>query len=188
MAKGFHSTQHCFNDVCGACVACECGLVHISHGGLWSNWTRAFSKMPHLHSLRSSPGVVQERSKTLHGTADARKDCTGGGGAQRADGGRGRADDGLALLEWESFAGLIAPVAEGVQMAVDARMEALRQQYDIDVQVYKARIDHLQLMLASLGIRESLELLPSTGGVSTSQSVQDDQYIADMFMENQGLN
>ena len=42
-------------------------------------------------------------------------------------------------------------------------------------------------MLASLGIREPLELLPSTGGASTSQSVQDDQYTADMFTENQGL-
>ena len=58
MAKGFHSTQHCFNNVYGACVACECGLVHIPYGGLRSNWTRAFSKMPCSHSLRSSPGVV----------------------------------------------------------------------------------------------------------------------------------
>ena len=55
------------------------------------------------------------------------------GGSQRADGGRGRADDGLALPEWESFAGLVAPVAEGVQTAVDAKMEALHQQHDIDV-------------------------------------------------------
>ena len=66
-------------------------------------------------------------------------------------------------------------------------MEALRQQHDIDVQAYKARIDHLQLILASLGIREPLELLPSTGGVSTSRSIHDDQYIADMFMENHRL-
>ena len=42
-------------------------------------------------------------------------------------------------------------------------------------------------MLASLGIREPLELLPSTSGVSTSRSIQDDQYTADMFMENQEL-
>ena len=42
-------------------------------------------------------------------------------------------------------------------------------------------------MLASLGIREPLELLPSTGGVSTSRSVHDDQYTADMFTENQQL-
>ena len=34
VAKGFHSTQHCFNDVCGACVACDCGLVYAPHGGL----------------------------------------------------------------------------------------------------------------------------------------------------------
>ena len=90
------------------------------------------------------------------------------------DGGRGQEDDGLTLSEWESFAGLVAPVAEGVQKAVDARMEALRQQHDIDIQAYKARIDHLQLMLASLGIREPLELLPSTSGASTLQSIQDD--------------
>ena len=83
--------------------------------------------------------------------------------------------------------GLVAPVAKEVQMAVDARMEALRQQHDISVQAYKARIEHLQLMLASLGIREPLELLPSTSRASTSQSIQDDQYIADMFTENQGL-
>ena len=69
-------------------------------------------------------------------------------------------------------------------MAIDTRMEALCQQHDIDVQAYKARIDHLQLMLASLGIREPLELLPSTGGASTSRSIQDDQYTADMFTEN----
>ena len=37
-----------------------------------------------------------------------------------------RADDALALLEWESFAGLVALVVEGVGMVVDARMEALR--------------------------------------------------------------
>ena len=48
------------------------------------------------------------------------------GGAQRADGGCGQADDGLALSEWESFAGLVAPMAEGVQTAVEARIEALR--------------------------------------------------------------
>ena len=61
-----------------------------------------------------------------------------------------------------------------MQTAIDARMEALRQQHDIDVQAYKARIDHLQTMLASLGIREPLELLPSTSGASTLQSIQDD--------------
>ena len=96
------------------------------------------------------------------------------GGAQRTDGGRGRVGDGLPLPEWESFAELIAPVAEGVQMDVNATMEALRQQHDIDVQDYKARIEHLETMLASLGIREPLELLPSTGGASTSQSIQND--------------
>ena len=41
--------------------------------------------------------------------------------------------------------------------------------------------------MASLGIREPLELLPSTGGASTSRSVHDDQYTADMFTENQQL-
>ena len=96
------------------------------------------------------------------------------GGAQRANGGRGQANDGLSLSEWESFAGLVAPVAEGVQMAVDATMEALRQQHDIDVQAYKAIIDHLETMLAFLGIREPLELHPSTGGASTLRSIQDD--------------
>ena len=109
------------------------------------------------------------------------------GGAQRADGGRGREGDGLALPEWESFAGLVAPMVEGVQTAVDATMEALCQQHDIDVQAYKARIDHLETMLASLGIRELLELLPSTGGASTLRSIEDDQYTVNMFTENQGL-
>ena len=66
-------------------------------------------------------------------------------------------------------------------------MEALRQQYDIDVQAYKARIEHLETVLASFGIREPLELLLSTGGASTSWSVHDDQYTADMFTENQQL-
>ena len=42
-------------------------------------------------------------------------------------------------------------------------------------------------MLASLGIRKPLELLPSTGGASTSRSISDDQYTADMFTENQHL-
>ena len=42
-------------------------------------------------------------------------------------------------------------------------------------------------MLASLGIREPLELLPSTGGASTSQSIHGDQYTADIFTENQQL-
>ena len=48
------------------------------------------------------------------------------GGAQRADGGRGHAGDGLPLPEWEPFAGLVALVAEGVQTDVDATMDALR--------------------------------------------------------------
>ena len=108
-------------------------------------------------------------------------------GAQRANGGRGRAGDGLPLPEWKSFAGLVAPVAEGVQTDVDATMEALRQQHDIDVQAYKARIEHLETVLASLGIREPLEFLPSTNGASTSRSIQDDQYTVDMFTENQEL-
>ena len=42
-------------------------------------------------------------------------------------------------------------------------------------------------MLAFLGIRESLELLPSTSGASTSRNVHDDQYIANMFTKNQQL-
>ena len=117
----------------------------------------------------------------------AKKAYAGGGGVQRADGGHGDASDRLPLPEWEPFAGSVAPVAKGVQTDVDATMEALRQQYDIDVQAYKARIKHLETVLASLGIREPLELLPSIGGVSTSQSVHDDQYTADMFMENQQL-
>ena len=106
---------------------------------------------------------------------------------QRADGGRGHAGDGLPLPEWEPFAGSVAPVAEGVQTDVDATMEALCQQHDIDVQAYKARIEHLETVLASLGIREPLELLPSTGGVSTSRSVHDDQYTTNMYTENQQL-
>ena len=109
------------------------------------------------------------------------------GGVQRADGGRGHASDGLLLPEWEPFAGSVAPVAEGVQTDVDATIKALCQQHDIDVQAYKARIEHLETVLASLGICELLELLPSTGGASTSRSVHDDQYTADMFTENQQL-
>ena len=42
-------------------------------------------------------------------------------------------------------------------------------------------------MLASLRICKPLELLPSTSGASTSRSVHDDQYTADMFIENQQL-
>ena len=160
---------------------CGCGLVHIPHGGLRGNWARASSKTPHSHSLRSGPGVVQERPKTLCRSASAKKAYTGGGGLQRADGGHGHAGDRFPLPEWEPFAGSVAPVAERVQTDVDATMEALRQQHDIDVQAYKARIEHLETVLASLGIREPLELLPSTGGASTSRSVHDDQYTADMF-------
>ena len=55
-------------------------LAHIPHGGLRGNWAKASSKTPHSHSLCSSPGVVQERPKTLRGSASARKACTGGGG------------------------------------------------------------------------------------------------------------
>ena len=95
VAKGFYSTQHCFNGVCDACVACECGLVHIPHGGLQGNWAKAFSKMPHSHSLRSSPGVVQEQSKTLYGTVSTRKDCTGGG---RGPNGLMEATDGQVMV------------------------------------------------------------------------------------------
>ena len=126
VAKGFHSTEHYFNDVCGACVAYGCGLVHVPHRGLWINWAKASSKTPHLHSLHSSPGVVQERSKTLHGSASVKKDCADGGGAQLVDGGREHARDGLPLPEWEPFVGSIAPVAEGVQTDVDATTKALR--------------------------------------------------------------
>ena len=61
-----------------------------------------------------------------------------------------------------------------MQTDVDATMDALRQQHNIDVQAYKARIEHLKKVLASLGIREPLELLPSTGGASTLRSVHVD--------------
>ena len=144
---------HCFNDVCGACAACGCGLVYIPHGGLWGNWARASSKTPHSHFLCSSPGVVQERPKTLRGSASARKACVGGGGVQQADGGRRNVGDHLPLPEWEPFARPVAPMAEGVQTDVDATMAALRQQHDINIQAYKARIKHLETVLASLGIR-----------------------------------
>ena len=87
---------------------------------------------------------------------------------QRADGRCGQVGDRLPLPEWEPFARSVAPVAEGVQTDVDATIEALRQQHNIDIQAYKARIEHLETVLASLGIREPLELLPSTGGASTS--------------------
>ena len=80
VAKGFHSTEHCFDDVCRACVTCECGLVHILHGGLRSNWARAFSKMARSHSLCCCPGVVHERSKTLCRFVGIARDCTGSGG------------------------------------------------------------------------------------------------------------
>ena len=109
------------------------------------------------------------------------------GGAQWADGGRGHVGDGPSLPEWEPFAGSVALVAEGVQTDVDATMEALHEQHDIDIQAYKARIEHLETVLASLGICEPLELLPSTGGASTSRSLHDDQYTTDMFTENQQL-
>ena len=162
-------------------------MVHIPHGGLRGNWARASSKTPHSHSLCSSPGVVQERPKTLRGSASARKAYAGGGGVQQADGGSEHVGDHLPLPEWEPFARPVAPVAEGVQTDVDATMEALHQQHDIDVQAYKARIEHLETVLASLGIREPLELLPSTGGASTSRSIHNDQYTADIFTENQQL-
>ena len=106
------------------------------------------------------------------------------GVVQWVDGGCGHAGDGLPLPEWEPFAGLVALVAEGVQTDVDATMEALCQQHDIDVQAYKARIEHLETVLASLRICEPLELLLSTSGAKTSRSVHDDQYTTDMFTEN----
>ena len=106
---------------------------------------------------------------------------------QQADGGHGHVGDRLPLPEWEPFAGSVSPVVEGVQTDVDATIEALRQQHNIDVQAYKARIEHLETVLASLGIREPLELLPSTCGASTSRSIHDDQYTANMFTENQQL-
>ena len=93
-------------------------------------------------------------------------------------------NDGLALLEWEAFAGFIAPVAEGVGTAINARVEALRQQHDADVQAYKARSDYLKSMLAFLGIHEPLELLPTTSGASTLQSLQNYQYTTDIFTKN----
>ena len=34
VAEGFHSTQHCFDDVCKACVSYECELVHAPHAML----------------------------------------------------------------------------------------------------------------------------------------------------------
>ena len=74
-----------------------------------------------------------------------------------------------------------------MQTDVNATMEALREQHDIDVQAYKARIEHLETVLASLGIRKPLKLLPFTDGASSSRSIQDDQYTVDMFTENQEL-
>ena len=113
-----------------------------------------------------------------------KKGLRGRWGVQRADGGRGHVGDGLPLPEWEPFARLVAPVAEGVQTDVDATRNALREQHDIDVHAYNARIEHLETVLASLGICEPLELLPSTGRMSTSRSVHNDQYTTDIITEN----
>ena len=66
------------------------------------------------------------------------------GGVQWTDGGCGHVGDRLPLPEWEPFAESVAPMVEGVQTDVDATMEALCQQHDIDVQAYKARIEHLE--------------------------------------------
>ena len=109
--------------------------------------------------FRSRSGLETIQNSTWN--REHKKGLHGRWRAQRADGDRGRAGD-------ESFARLVAPMAEEAQTAVDATMEALCQQHDIDVQAYKARIDHLEIMLTSLGIREPLELLPSIGGASTS--------------------
>ena len=96
-------------------------------------------------------------------------------GHRQADEGRGWAehkgrwvDDGLALPEWEAFSGFVAPIVEGVGIAIDGTVEALFQQHNVDVHAYKVKIDHLESMLASLGIHEPLQLLPTTSGVSTS--------------------
>ena len=43
----------------------------------------------------------------------ARKASAGGGGVQRADGGRGQVGDCLPLPEWKPFARSVAPVVEG---------------------------------------------------------------------------
>ena len=83
---------------------------------------------------------------------------------------------------------LVASVAKEVGTAVDARVEALHQQHNVDIQAYEAKIDHLKSMLASLGICELVELLPTSGGTSTSQSIQDYQYTADMFTKDQVLH
>ena len=80
----------------------------------------------------------------------------------------GWVNNSLALPEWEAFAGFVTLVAEGVGTVVDGIVEALRQQHNSDVQAYKARIDHLESMLTSLGIHEPLQLLPTTGGASTA--------------------
>ena len=77
--------------------------------------------------------MVQEQSKILCRIAVVGEDCTSGEGGPRMDGGRGWVDDGLTLLEWESFVGLVASVVEGVGIAIDARVEALHQQHDTDV-------------------------------------------------------
>ena len=82
VAEGFHSTQHCFNNVCRAYVAYECGLVQALHRELLSNWARAFNKIAHSHSLRSSLGVVHEQFKTLCRSTGGGGDCIGSGGAK----------------------------------------------------------------------------------------------------------
>ena len=104
VGEGFHSTQHGFDDVCGACIAYECGLVYALHGGLWSNWARAFSKIACSHSLCSSPRVVQKQSKTLCRSAGGGGNCTCGGGVEGRMGvkhGRTKVVDGRSIgAEW----------------------------------------------------------------------------------------
>ena len=51
----------------------------------------------------------------------------------------------------------------------------------------RLELSTFETVLASLGIREPLELLPSTGGASTLRSVYEDQYTASIFTENQQL-
>ena len=76
----------------------------------------------------------------------------------------GRANDNLTLLEWEACVGFVVPMAKGVATIVDAKVEALCQKHYAHVQTYKAKIDHLESILASLKIHKPLELLPTTGG------------------------
>ena len=89
-------------------------MVHIPHGGLRAIGPGLLAKRPIHIPYVPVPEWFRNDPKLYMDPRAQERTVRAVEGAQRADGGCEHTGDSLPLPEWEPFAGLVAPVAEGV--------------------------------------------------------------------------